>query len=103
MKLVPISLILILPVIVLGQYQTPKDFGFRHIQMNYDGDKVDILVKSKKGDENTPKPKFLFLQGSTPKPLIITENGESYCVFPFHTDSIASKYTSVHLIILYLL
>jgi hypothetical protein len=97
MKLIPISFILILPLIVLGQSQTPKDFGFRHLQMNYKGDKVDILVKSKKGEENIPKPIFLFLQGSTSKPLIITENGENYRVFPFYTDSIVSKY---HLVII---
>ena len=89
--------LLLLPTLLFSQSRTPKDFGFRHLQMNYKGDKVDILVKSKKGEENIPKPIFLFLQGSTAKPLIITENGEYYRVFPFYTDSIVSKY---HLVII---
>lgn len=87
----------LLPIILFGQDRSPELYGFRHLQMNYKGDKVDILVKSQKGEENISKPIFLFLQGSTAKPLIITENGESYRVFPFYTDSIVSKY---HLVII---
>lgn len=85
-------LFILLPITLIGQDKTPEFYGFRHLQMNYKGDKVDILVKSKKGEENIPKPIFLFLQGSTAKPLIITENGENYRVFPFYTDNIVSKY-----------
>lgn len=86
-----------LPTILFSQPKTPEEFGFRHLQMKYKEDKVEILVKSKKGEEYISKPIFLFIQGSTAKPLIITETGESYRVFPFYTDSIASKY---HLVII---
>jgi len=92
-----IYILILIPNLLYSQSKSPIDFGFRHLQMNYKGDKVDILVKSKKGEENIPKPIFLFLQGSTSKPLIITENGENYRVFPFYTDSIVSKY---HLVII---
>ncbi|CAB4902503.1 unannotated protein [freshwater metagenome] len=90
---------LLFPSIIYSQTKTPKDFGFRYIQLTYKGDNVDVLVKSKKGDENVPKPIFLFIQGSLPKPLIITNDNENYTygVFPFNTDSIEKKY---HLVII---
>jgi hypothetical protein len=85
-----------IPILLVSQSRTPKDFGFRHIVFNYKGDDVDILVKSKKGEIDIPKPLFFFIQGSLPHPLIITENGGNYGVFPFDTDSIEQKY---HLVI----
>jgi len=90
---------LLFPSIIYSQTKNPQDFGFRHIQLIYKGDNVDVLVKSKKGDENISKPLFLFIQGSLPKPLIITNKSEniSYSVFPFNTDSIVKKY---HLVII---
>lgn len=95
MKYILIFFILI-PTIVFSQTKSPKDFGFKHLQIDYNGDKVDILVKSKKGQENTPKPLFFFIQGSLPHPLIITENGGNYGVFPFDTENIELNY---HLVI----
>lgn len=85
-----------LPIFLIAQNKTPKDFGFRHIVFGYKGDKVDILIKSKKGEEGIPKPLFFFIQGSLPHPLIITDNGGNYGVFPFDTDSIEQRY---HLVI----
>ena len=35
-----------------------EDFGFRHFQYFIEGDSIDVLVKSKKGDENKKKPIF---------------------------------------------
>lgn len=92
-----IILLFIFPIILQSQTKTPGDLGFRHLQIDYKGDKVDILVKSKKGEENIPKPIFLFLQGSLPKPLIITDKEYYFGVFPFNTDKIESKY---HLVII---
>ena len=66
-----------------GQTKTAQDFGFRHIVFNYKNESVDILVKSKKGEENIPKPIFLFCQGSLPIPLIIYDGKESFGTFPF--------------------
>lgn len=76
--------------------QKAEDFGFRHLQTIYKGDIVEILIKSKKGEEQTKKPLLLFCQGSLPIPLIIKydENGKKgiYSVFPFNTDSLSKKY-----------
>ncbi len=76
--------------------QKVDGFGFRHFQTMYRGDSVDILIKSKKGEEHIRKPLLLFCQGSLPIPLIIkySENGVSgiYSVFPFNPDSLCNKY-----------
>jgi len=79
-----------------GQHKGPEYYGFRHLQTNYKGDIVDILVKSQRGDEQKKKPLFLFCQGSLPIPLIITYKNSSdsgiYQVFPFNTDSLSIMY-----------
>jgi dienelactone hydrolase len=80
-----------------GQNKTPEDFGYRHIVYNYKNESVDILVKSKKGEENVPKPIFIFCQGSLPIPLIIYDGKESFGTFPFNPDSISKNY---HLVII---
>lgn len=59
----------------LLQGQIPEDFGFRHLQYEFEGDTVDVLVKSKKGEENIKKPIFFSVQGSLAVPLII-HNGK---------------------------
>ena len=79
-----------------GQTKTAKDYGFTHLQFDYKSDKVDILIKSKKGEENKRKPLFFFCQGSLPKPLIKYDEKGAYGVFPFSPDSLAIKY---HLVI----
>lgn len=72
--------------------QNAADYGFKHLVTAFKGDKVDILIKSKKGEEKTKKPLLLFCQGSLPIPLIITYeiNKEKgiYSVFPFNPDSL---------------
>jgi dienelactone hydrolase len=75
----------------------PENYGFRHFQTIYKGDTVDILVKSKKGDEQKKKPLFLFCQGSLPIPLIIKYTDSSgkegiYNVFVFNPDSLSHEY-----------
>lgn len=76
--------------------QKAEDFGFRHFQTIYHGDMVDILIKSRKGEEQVKKPLLLFCQGSLPIPLIVkyNENGKTgiYDVFVFNTDSLSKIY-----------
>lgn len=79
-----------------GQTKTANDYGYTHLQLEYKTDKVDILIKSKKGEENIPKPLFFFCQGSLPKPLIKYNEQGAYGVFPFNPDSLTAKY---HLVI----
>ena len=82
---------------VFAQKNKAEDFGFRHLQTIYKGDTVDILIKSKKGEELIQKPIFLFCQGSLPQPLIKKEGDKIYSVFPFKTDSLEIDY---HIVII---
>jgi dienelactone hydrolase len=79
-----------------GQNKRAEDYGFRHLKTTYKGDTVDILIKSKKGEELKRKPLLLFCQGSLPIPLIIKydENGKQgiYHVFVFNPDSLSNEY-----------
>jgi hypothetical protein len=84
-----------------GQNERPEDYDFRYFQINYKDDLVDILIKSKKGEEQKKKPLFLFCQGSLPVPLMIQyyDKGKKkiYNVFPFaNSDSLSKDY---HLVI----
>jgi len=79
-----------------GQNKTAQDFGFRHLVYKYKTDNVNILIKSKKGEENIPKPIFFFCQGSLPIPLILYHGKDIYGTFPFNPDSLSHKY---HLVI----
>lgn len=82
---------------LFGQNKQLKDFGFRHLQTFFQGDTVDILIQSKKGEELISKPVFLFCQGSLPIPLIKTHGNNIYGVFPFNTNSLLEKF---HLVII---
>ncbi len=79
-------------ITLLGQSKQPEDYGFRHLQTIYNRDTVDILIKSKKGEEQKPKPLFLFCQGSLPQPLIKYDEQGMYGVFPFNPDSLTIDY-----------
>lgn len=96
MNKITILFLLLVATSAFGQTKAPEDFGFRHIILKYKADNVDILIKSKKGEENVPKPLFFFCQGSLPKPLIIYNEKNIYGVFPFNADSLSQKY---HLVI----
>ncbi len=77
---------------LLGQNVTPEQLGFRHVKYNYKSDTVDILIKSKKGEEFKKKPVLFFCQGSLPQPLIKFDEQGTYGVFPFNPDSLAQYY-----------
>jgi hypothetical protein len=87
---------------LLGQKTDARLYGFRHLQTLYKGDTVDILIKSKVGEEQTEKPLLVFCQGSLPIPLMIRhyKEGKSaiYNVFPF-TD-LEDLSTECHLVII---
>lgn len=92
----PLLTILLLFFSILLFGQNTEKFGFRHLQTIFKGDTVDILIKSKKGEEQKKKPLLLFCQGSLPVPLIIKydENGKKgiYNVFVFNTDSLIEDF-----------
>ncbi|MDD4968938.1 MAG: hypothetical protein PHT07_05875 [Paludibacter sp.] len=87
-----IILILAFSLTAFGQTKTAKDYGFTHLQFDYKSDKVDILVKSKKGEEHIKKPLMFFCQGSLPRPLIMYDEKGIFRVFPFIPDSFMVKY-----------
>lgn len=75
-----------------AQSKSPAEYGFKHLQTVYKGDTVNLLIKSRKGEEHIPKPLFLFCQGSLPIPLIIDSKEGVYSTFPFKPDSLAVYY-----------
>ena len=82
----------------VAQSGKPEDFGYRHLQIRYQNDPVDILVLSKKGEEQKAKPIILFDQGSQARPLILLDNeGKPYRVFPYQTDSLLVNF---HLVVI---
>jgi dienelactone hydrolase len=95
------NILYILTILISGQLfaqnKKPVDYGFRHLQTIYKNDTIDILIKSKKGEENKLKPIFLFCQGSQPQPLIKYDVQGMYGVFPFRTDSLELNY---HIVII---
>lgn len=95
-KTISLLLLFVVTIATFGQNKTAENFGFRHIVLKHKKDNVDVLIKSKKGEENIEKPLFFFCQGSLPKPLIIYNESEVYGVFPFNPDSLTIKY---HLVI----
>lgn len=92
-----LALLLLGTLAARAQPKTPADFGYRHLQMRYQRDTVDILVLSKKGEELTRKPVFLFVQGSLPSPILKYDARGNYSVFPFETDKYLPDY---HLVII---
>ena len=97
MKIIILLISIISSYLVFGQNNKAEDFGFRHLQTIYKGDTIDILLKSKLGDEQKRKPIFLFCQGSLPQPLIKKDGEKVFGVFPFKTDSLEIDY---HIVII---
>jgi hypothetical protein len=89
-------ILLTLSTIVFGQTKTAEEYGFTHLQFDYKSDRVDILIKSKAGEEKVKKPLFFFCQGSQPQPLIKQDEHGIYGVFPFNPANLITEY---HLVI----
>jgi dienelactone hydrolase len=95
-KKITCAFFLLIVISAFGQNLTPEKFGFKHIVYKYKNDSVDILIFSKKGEEDFKKPLFFFCQGSLPKPLIIYDEQGGYGTFPFMPNNLSERY---HLII----
>lgn len=79
-----------------AQPKTPADFGYRHLTMRYQGDTVNILVLSRKGEELKRKPLFFYAQGSTPRPVILYDEKGPYRLIPIQMDSLLARH---HLVV----
>lgn len=77
--------------------KTPEDFGYKYLTFNYKKLNVDVLIKSKKGEENIQKPLFLFCQGSLPQPVLKYDEIGLYGTFPFDENDFLNDY---HLVII---
>lgn len=92
MKKVFYIILLFISAQASSQQKTAADFGYRYFKTSFQNDTVEILIKSKKGDENKRKPLFLFCQGSLPIPLIIYDEEGGNRVFPFDIDSLCEDF-----------
>ena len=97
MKTISTLLLFLLSFVCFGQDAGVPIYGFRHYQILFKGDSVDILVKSRAGQENTKKPLLFFCQGSLPIPLMIKykkgDQDEIANVFPFiNLENILNDY-----------
>ncbi|AWI27061.1 alpha/beta hydrolase [Flavobacterium pallidum] len=72
-------------------------YGYRLMQMGFRHDTVNILIKSKTGEEQISKPILLFCQGSLPQPLIKVDDKGAYDIFPFAVEKLLEEY---HLVII---
>ncbi len=61
----------------------PEDFGYKHLTLSYQNDKVDLIVISKKGEDKMPKPILFYCQGNLPQPVIIYDQKGLLCTLPF--------------------
>lgn len=90
--------LLLLQTIGVSQTEIFSKLNVNYFQFNFNNTKVDVLVKSKKGEENLKKPLLVFCQGSMPVPLILKDSTTHFLIgFPFNTDSLTKKF---HLVII---
>lgn len=93
----PILAIAFLSIANAQEDSSLQKFNFRYFKLVYKKDTVNILVKSKKGEELKQKPLFFFCQGSLPIPLILLDEKGPFGTFPFTADSVLDDY---HLVII---
>ena len=78
-------------LIAFGQ-KTPEDFGYKYIRLDYKKTKVDVLIQSKKGEENIQKPLFFWCQGSMPQPILKYDETGLYGTFPFEVTDFLNEF-----------
>ena len=86
-----VFLLLLISLTTFGQ-KKPEDFGYKHIIFTYNKTIVDVLIQSKKGEENIKKPLFLFCQGSMPQPLLKYDETGLYGTFPFDVNDFLDEF-----------
>ncbi len=86
-----IFFLILISLETFGQ-KKPEDFGYRHMNFEYKNTIVDVLIQSKKGEENIKKPLFFFCQGSMPQPLLKYKNNVLYGTFPFDVSDFLTEF-----------
>lgn len=88
-------LFLLLTFSIFAQ-KKPEDFGYKHLTFKYKKLEVDVILKSKKGEENIQKPLFFWCQGSMPQPVLKYDETGLYGTFPFDENDFLTDY---HLVV----
>lgn len=96
MKQILFSFFFIISSIIYGQ-KTPEDFGYKYLKFEYQNEIVDVIVQSKKGEEDKQKPLFFWCQGSLPQPVIKYDEKSVYGTFPFDPKDFLDEF---HLVII---
>lgn len=84
--LITCCLFLFFSAVNAQDFPKPEAWGLTHIPFVFEAEPVDIVLLSGGTKYDTiKKPLFLFVQGSLPKPLLISnKKGDKFSVFPFN-------------------
>ena len=83
--------LLLISLTTFGQ-KKPEDFGYKHLTFKYNKTTVDVLIQSKKGEENIQKPLFFWCQGSMPQPILKYDETGLYGTFPFEVTDFLNEF-----------
>lgn len=83
--------LLLISLTTFGQ-KKPEDFGYKHLTFKYNKTTVDVLIQSKKGEENIRKPLFFWCQGSMPQPILKYDETGLYGTFPFEVTDFLNEF-----------
>ena len=86
-----IFFLLLISLTTFGQ-KKPEDFGYKHLTYGYKKLTIDLLIQSKKGEENIQKPLFFWCQGSMPQPLLKYDETGLYGTFPFDVNDFLDEF-----------
>ncbi len=83
--------LLLISLTTFGQ-KKPEDSGYKHLIFKYNKTTVDVLIQSKKGEENIRKPLFFWCQGSMPQPILKYDETGLYGTFPFEVTDFLNEF-----------
>ena len=83
--------LILISLTTFGQ-KKPEDFGYKHLIFKYNKTTVDVLIQSKKGEENIQKPLFFWCQGSMPQPILKYDETGLYGTFPFEVTDFLNEF-----------
>lgn len=83
--------LILISLTTFGQ-KKPEDFGYKHLTFKYNKTTVDVLIQSKKGEENIQKPLFFWCQGSMPQPILKYDETGLYGTFPFEVTDFLNEF-----------
>lgn len=83
--------LILISLTTFGQ-KKPEDFGYKHLTFKYNKTTVDVLIQSKKGEENIQKPLFFWCQGSMPQPILKYDETGLYGTFPFKVTDFLNEF-----------